>query len=114
MSLPQTKQDILRDIVISIDGPSASGKTTTARGVARSLRLRHVDTGAMYRAITLKAVEAGVDLQDSDAVGRIARAVKIDFTEGVDGQSIVMDGEDVTAAIRSPDISSRVSVVSAA
>ncbi|MFQ5510339.1 MAG: (d)CMP kinase [Candidatus Krumholzibacteriia bacterium] len=112
MSPPTTREDIVREMVIAIDGPSASGKTTTARGVARRLGLRHVDTGAMYRAITLKAMGEGVDLGNAGAVGRVAAGADIDFVDGEAGQAVVMDGEDVTQAIRSPEITRQVSLVS--
>ncbi|MEE9269276.1 MAG: (d)CMP kinase [Candidatus Krumholzibacteria bacterium] len=113
MSLPRTEKDVLREIVITLDGPSASGKTTTAREVARALGLRHVDTGAMYRAITLKALRAGADPSDAAAVGRLADAVDIEFADSAAGRALLMDGEDVTSDIRAPEITRQVSLVSA-
>jgi CMP/dCMP kinase len=87
-------------LVIAIDGPSGAGKGTVARAVARELGYRHVDSGAMYRAVAWKALEQGVDLQDDEAVARLAGASSIDLTAA----SVVIDGVDVTRAIRTPSI----------
>ena len=94
--------------VIAIDGPSGSGKSTVARGVAARLGLEVLDTGAMYRAVTLAAMQRGADLHD--AVGCEAAAVDSDIV--VDG-SVLLDGDDVTAAIRGPEVTAAVSTVSA-
>jgi cytidylate kinase len=87
-------------LIIAIDGPSGVGKGTVARAVAGRLGLRHVDTGAMYRALAWRAQQLGVDLDDQAAVLAVAKAAV--FT--VQGRQIAIDGHDATAAIRTPDI----------
>jgi cytidylate kinase len=86
--------------VIAIDGPSGVGKGTVARALAAALGYRHVDTGAMYRAVAWRAQHLGLDLDDEDAVLAVARAALIE----ADGSRVVIDGTDVSAAIRTPDI----------
>ncbi|MFZ0170503.1 MAG: (d)CMP kinase [Acidimicrobiales bacterium] len=93
--------------IIAIDGPGGSGKSTVANAVAERLGYRHLDTGAMYRAVTLLALRAGV-LGDDEATTRLAR----DMTLDVDG-SVILNGEDVTAAIRTPQVDAAVSAVAA-
>jgi len=94
--------------VIAIDGPSGSGKSTVARGVAVRLGLEVLDTGAMYRAVTLAALERRVDLHDGVACEMVAKAAEI----VVDG-TVQLDGRDVSAAIRGPEVTAAVSTVSA-
>lgn len=104
----------IRSFIIAVDGPSGSGKSTTARLVAKRAGLRHIDTGAMYRAVTLCAREAGIDLGDGEKLGRLASGLAIDLVAANDGELRVMVGErDVTTAIRSPEITAGVSAVSA-
>jgi cytidylate kinase len=94
--------------VIAIDGPSGSGKSTVSRAVAADLGLEVLDTGAMYRAVTLAALEQGVDVGDADALGEIASDTVIEVDDVVR-----LDGRDVSAAIRGPDVTDAVSAVSA-
>lgn len=89
-----------RPIVIAIDGPSGVGKGTVARAVAAALGYRHVDTGAMYRAVAWRALHLGVRLEDERAVAGVARDAAIDASDRV----VLVDGQDVTAAIRTPEI----------
>jgi len=113
MSPPDTPEGSIRRLVVAIDGPSGSGKTTTARAIARRLNLRHLDTGAMYRAVTLKALGSACDLHDESAVAEIAEMVEIEFVERPDGpQRVLLDGKDVSEAIRSTEVTSSVSLVS--
>ena len=86
--------------VIAIDGPSGVGKGTVARAVAAALGYRHVDTGAMYRAVAWRVLQLGADLDAEEAVVAVARAAALE----VDGSRVVIDGTDVSAAIRTPDI----------
>jgi cytidylate kinase len=86
--------------VIAIDGPSGVGKGTVARALAAALGYRHVDTGAMYRAVAWRAQQLGVDLDDEDAVVSVAQAAVLE----VDGSRVVIDGTDVSTAIRTPEV----------
>ena len=94
--------------VVAIDGPAGSGKSTVARGVAAALGLPALDTGAMYRASALAALDAGVDLADADAVTAVARAAAITVEHGV----TTLDGHDVSVEIRGPRVTGAVSQVS--
>ncbi|UCH82869.1 MAG: (d)CMP kinase [Candidatus Latescibacterota bacterium] len=100
-------------LAVAIDGPAGSGKSTTAREVARRLGYQHVDTGAMYRAVTWKALDSDTDVNDSMAVGRLAYEIDIMFVND-DGspKQVLVDGVDVTDAIRSAEVTRNVSVVS--
>ena len=89
-----------RTLIIAIDGPSGAGKGTIARAVAAALGYRHVDSGAMYRAVGWKALRAGLSLTDEDAVAALADRSTIDLT----GDAVVIDGDDVSRAIRTPEI----------
>ena len=98
--------------VIAIDGPAASGKSTTAKLVAQKLGFLYLDTGAMYRAITLKALENGVDVNDEEKLEKLTTNSVITF-ENKDGSSrIWLDGKDVTEKIREPQVDRNVSYVS--
>jgi cytidylate kinase len=97
---------------IAIDGPAGAGKSTVARLVAKSLGYLYIDTGAMYRAVTLKALRNGVDLEDHEKLGSLASAVSISLEAGPEGNlTVLLDGEDVTEEIRSPLVSNYVSLV---
>jgi cytidylate kinase len=98
-------------MVVAIDGPAASGKTTTAKLAAERLGFFHLDTGAMYRAVTWKALAAGVDLHDWDALGRLAAATRLEVREIEGGARYRIDGEDVTDRLRDPSVSRAVSFV---
>src|SRR5436309_3137474 len=87
-------------LIIAIDGPSGAGKGTVARAIARALDYRHVDSGAMYRAVGWKALREGVALDDEAAVGALAARARIVVGDGV----VSIDGSDVTRAIRTPEI----------
>jgi cytidylate kinase len=96
---------------VAIDGPSGSGKSSTARGVARRLGLSFLDTGAMYRAATWLALKRGVDLADTAAVAELVRNAEMDIVLEPSAFSIAIDGTDVTRAIRAPRVSAVVSAV---
>ncbi|MCK4404795.1 MAG: (d)CMP kinase [candidate division Zixibacteria bacterium] len=98
--------------VIAIDGPAASGKSTTAKLVAQKLGFLYLDTGAMYRAITLKALESDVDVNDEEKLAELTKNSVISF-ENKDGTNrIWLDGKDVTEKIREPQVDRNVSYVS--
>jgi CMP/dCMP kinase len=90
----------VKRLIVAIDGPSGAGKGTVARTVAAALQYRHIDTGAMYRAVAWKAAHDGVALDDEDAVERIAHDAAI----AVENGRVVIDEHDVTTAIRTPAI----------
>lgn len=98
--------------IIAIDGPAGSGKSTTARLVAEKLRLMHIDTGAMYRAVALKMLKHGVELTDKEQLQKLLDSTKVTQTEGEGGLRILLDGTDVTNEIRTPEISLWVGPVS--
>lgn len=100
-------------IVVAIDGPSGSGKSSTSRGVAARLGLRYLDTGAMFRAVTWWMLRSGVDVHDRTAVA--ARAMEPTVVSGTDplAPTIHVDGTDVSEAIRGDDVTAAVSPVSA-
>jgi CMP/dCMP kinase len=100
-----------RDLVVAIDGPSGSGKSSVARGVARRLGLRYVDTGAMYRALTWWALSRSVDLADTAAVAALARELPLTLGTDPDDPHVLVDDADVGEAIRLPEISAAVSAV---
>lgn len=103
--------------VIAIDGPAASGKSTVGRILAETLGFLFLDTGSMYRAVTLAALKRGVDVNDEEAVTRLTPDITIEirpvFGE-VDGRmyTVLIDGEDITWELRSPDVDTHVSLVS--
>lgn len=101
-------------MIIAIDGPAGSGKSTIAQGVARRLGLAYLDTGAMYRAVTLIALERSVSLEDDDALGAVALQIPLHFEDVSRGTPRVYAGErDVSEAIRRPEVSRAVSQVAA-
>jgi len=91
-------------LVIAIDGPVGSGKSTVARALAARLGFGYLDSGAMYRAVTLKALRAGVDLRDPEALTRAARSCDIKLEATPEGIRTRLDGEDVSREIRSLDV----------
>lgn len=98
----------MRQLLIAIDGPAGSGKSTVARAVASRLHLHYLDTGAMYRGVTFAALARGIDPGDSDAVADLARTIELQIAERV-----LVDGVDATVEIRSPEVTKAVSTVAA-
>jgi CMP/dCMP kinase len=92
--------DRMAALIVAIDGPSGAGKGTVARSIAAALGCRHVDSGAMYRAVGWKALRDGVPLDQEDAVAALAERSSIDVTDAL----VLVDGHDVTRAIRTPEI----------
>jgi len=100
-------------LVIAVDGPSGSGKSSASRGVASTLGLRYLDTGAMYRALTWWLVSQGIDTQERDAIARLAAQPRIKVGDDPQHPWTHVDGRDISAEIRTREISTRVSAVAA-
>lgn len=98
-------------MIITIDGPAGSGKSTAARNLAAALGIAYLDTGATYRAVTLAALRGGVDMEDAAALARLAGGLKIELIPNTGGVCVLMDGEDVTGDIRSPEVSDNIHYV---
>lgn len=94
-------------MIITIDGPAGSGKSTAARGLAGALGIAYLDTGATFRAVTLKALREGADLQDGPALAEVARQMRLRLTPGCDDLYVELDGCDVSDAIRSAEVSAQ-------
>ena len=97
---------------IAIDGPVGAGKSSIADAVAQRLGILHLDTGAMYRALGLKALMTGTDLQDENAVTELCEKLDLDVGYGESGQRTMLDGKDVSGQIRTPEVSMAASTVS--
>jgi len=102
-----------KKLVIAIDGPAASGKSTTARKVAQILNYLYIDTGAMYRALTLEVLNRNISENNEKEVVKIAREVKIKLLSSDKGLRTILNGEDVSEKIRLPEITRIISSVSA-
>src|SRR5690606_27848248 len=102
---------LTKSIQIALDGPAAAGKSTIAKIVAEKLGYVYIDTGAMYRAITLKALNAGVDLASSEQTGQLLMNTEIDLQPSDEGQLVFLDGKNVTEDIRSQTVTSNVSLI---
>jgi len=99
------------DLVIAMDGPSGVGKSSTAKRVARKLRLAYLDTGAMYRAVAYEFVRQGLDRTDETGIGDLARTADLQMITNPDAPRVYINGRDVTEEIRKPEISAIVSAV---
>ncbi|MHB1854604.1 MAG: (d)CMP kinase [Acidimicrobiales bacterium] len=97
--------------VVAIDGPGGAGKSTVARRLAARAGLAHLDTGAMYRALTWAVLDAGIDPADAEAITSLSREARLELADGA--REVTIDGRDVTVAIRGPEVSAAVSAVSA-
>lgn len=102
-----------RKLIIAIDGPAGAGKSTVARKLARQLDYTFINTGAMYRAVAWKAATSGIPLDDAEKIGQMAGESRIELIGPVDSTRVLIDGEDVTDRIVSPEVSRSASVVSA-
>lgn len=102
-----------RKLIIAIDGPAGAGKSTVARKLARQLDYTFINTGAMYRAVAWKAASSGIPLDDAEKIGQMAGESRIELIGPVDSTRVLIDGEDVTDRIVSPEVSRAASVVSA-
>lgn len=104
---------VLEAVTIAVDGPAGTGKSSVSRGLARALGARYLDTGAMYRIVTLAVLRAGVDLADTPAIEREAAAVPLSVGYDPDEDRAYLDGEDVSGEIRGDAVTRAVSAVSA-
>lgn len=98
-------------MIIAIDGPAGSGKSSAAKRVAQKMGFRHINTGAMYRAVAWNARQLQVDLSDEAGVAEVANKQDIAFVPGAEGQTVVVDGEDVTPLLRSKTVDRDAAIV---
>ncbi len=103
----------MKKLIIAIDGPSGAGKSTAGKLLANELGYLYIDTGAMYRAIGLKAVREGIELKESDALRGLCARTDVRLAQGEGGLRVYLDNEDVSEAIRTPDMGMAASAVSA-
>jgi cytidylate kinase len=101
----------MRKITVAVDGPSGSGKSSVSKETARRLGAAYLDTGAMYRAVTWHALDAGTDLTDAEAVAAAVKAADLFISTDPDVERVTIHGTDVTEAIREPFVSEAVSAV---
>ncbi len=101
------------NLTIAIDGPAAAGKSTVAKKVAQQLSFIYVDTGAMYRALTWKALQEGIDLEDEESLSVLLSHTKISLTQSEtgEGQHVILNGVDVSEEVRSQEVTNQVSYV---
>lgn len=102
----------MKKLTIAIDGPAGAGKSTVAQIVAQRLQYVYIDTGSMYRAVTWKALQAGLTANDTKKIIEIAQAIQIKLININSKKTILVDGQDVTAEIRTPEVTGFVSTVS--
>ena len=102
----------MKQDVIAIDGPAGAGKSTVARGVAQQLGFTYVDTGAMYRAVTSRTLDMGLDPTDAEAIGAMAARIDVRFAREGETLRVLADGQDVTEQIRTPAVTAAVAQVS--
>ena len=100
-------------MIIAIDGPAGSGKSTVAKLVAKRLNYRYIDTGAMYRAVAWTAQKKGLDLTDESVMTKIALSVNIEFDPDAEGQSVLVEGENVTTLLKNETVGRGAATVAA-
>ena len=110
MASAQTPQ---RPLLITIDGPAGAGKTTVSKILAQRLNYRYLDTGALYRGVALAARQAGIGSQDDQALEALCRKIHLDLIQTAEGMRVLLDDQDITDQIRTPQISMLASAISA-
>jgi CMP/dCMP kinase len=101
-----------KPLTVAIDGPAGAGKSTVARALAQRFGLLNLESGAMYRAFALKAIEAGIATSDAAALDLLAHSTQVRLEPGPDGNRVLLDGDDVTGRLRTPEITAAASQVS--
>ncbi len=102
----------MKKLIIAIDGPSGAGKSTAGKGLAHKLGYLYIDTGAMYRVVGLCALRAGIPLDDKDLLAALVGRIHIELKGEPDKLQVLVDGEDVTEQIRTPEVSQAASMIS--
>lgn len=100
-------------MIIAIDGPAGSGKSTVAQLIASRLNFKYIETGSMYRAVAWKAQQAGIDPEDAERIAEIARTISIEFQPGDERQKVMVDGEDLTPVLKTEIIGRLAAIVAA-
>ena len=100
-------------MIIAIDGPAGSGKSTVARLIAKRLNFKYIETGSMYRAVAWKVQQSGIDPQDEEKVAEVARTIAIEFQPGPDRQKVMVDGQDLTPVLQTETIGRLAAIVAA-
>ncbi len=100
-------------MIIAIDGPAGSGKSTVAKLVAKRLNYRYIDTGAMYRAVAWTALQKSINLDDEGAMAHIAETLEIEFVPGDEGQTVIVEGENVTSLLKNETVGRGAATVAA-
>jgi cytidylate kinase len=100
-------------MIIAIDGPAGSGKSTVAQLIASRLNFKYIETGSMYRAVAWKAQQAGIDPEDAERIAEVARTIAIKFKPGAERQKVMVDGEDLTPVLKTETIGRLAAIVAA-
>ncbi|MGV7220722.1 MAG: (d)CMP kinase [Nitrospinales bacterium] len=100
-------------MIIAIDGPAGSGKSTVASVLAQKLNFRYIETGSMYRAVAWQAIQKKIDLSDIEAVAQAAEQIDLNFLPQEGGQRVMIDGKDLTASLKNENIGSAAAIVAA-
>jgi cytidylate kinase len=100
-------------MIIAIDGPAGSGKSTVAQRIASRLNFKYIETGSMYRAVAWKAQQAGIDPENAEQISEVARNISIEFQPGTDRQKVMVDGEDLTPLLKTEIIGRLAAIVAA-
>jgi len=103
----------MKPLLITIDGPAGAGKTTVSRALADRLGYRYIDTGALYRAVALQALAAGIDSEDDAGLETLCAELELRFERRTDGVCLLANGEDISGQIRTPEVTMKASAVSA-